>query len=219
MKILLLEDDVLLQEILVEFLIEEGFSVIACESVNAFHSLSYEQNFDLFLLDVMVKDGNGFQMLQEIRQNDKSTPAIFITALSQISDIEKGFLSGCDDYLKKPFELKELLLRIKAILKRRYKNTLIDFCNGYCYEVESEIIYYHNKIHKIATKERELLKLLLQNEGNFVSIEKITKALWGYENEPSEQSLRVYIKDLRQIVGKENIQTRRNEGYCYKRIV
>ena len=218
-KILLLEDDASLQEILKECLEEEGFSVISCADALSASAYAYEQSFDLYLFDVMVDGGNGFEILKDMRKDGNNTPTIFITALQQIKDLEAGFMSGCDDYLKKPFELAELLIRIKALLKKRYKGDKIDFGNGYSFEVESEILYFNGNPFKIPTKERELLKLLLQNEGNFVTNEMILKTLWGYDEELNKLSLRVYIKDLRHIVGKENIQTRRGEGYCFKRLV
>ncbi|PZT47936.1 two-component system response regulator [Helicobacter valdiviensis] len=214
-RILLLEDDRLLQEILVECLIEEGYEVVACECANEALSKSYEEHFDVLLLDVMVQNGNGFEVLKEIRERGEQTPAIFITALNQIKDLEIGFKSGCDDYLKKPFELKELLLRLGAILKRQYKEERVDFGNGYEFDCHEGTLYYLKKPHKFSSKERELLKLLLQNQNSFVSLEKIYQNLWGFDEEPSELSLRVYIKNLRKIVGKDHILTRRGEGYCY----
>ena len=80
-------------------------------------------------------------------------------------------------------------------------------------------MYLEGKVCKLSAKERELLNVWLINENHFVSLEEIYSALWGYEEEPSELSLRVYIKDLRQIVGKDNILTRRGEGYCYKKVL
>ncbi|MCH5323302.1 MAG: response regulator transcription factor [Helicobacter sp.] len=216
-KILLVEDDAALQEIIAECLEEEGYEVVCCNNAREASEKAYEESFDLFLFDVMIPYGNGFELLKEIRTNQNQTPCIFITALNQIKDLEKGFESGCEDYLKKPFELAELLVRIKAVLERRYPSALVDFGNGYCFDSKKEILYFEGKIHKIPNKLRELLRILLQNEGNFVANEVIFSKLWKYEEEPSELALRVYIKDLRHIVGKDNIKTRRGEGYCYTR--
>ncbi|EEO25504.1 response regulator transcription factor [Helicobacter winghamensis] len=216
-KVLLLEDDVALQEIIAECLEEEGYFVVCCDNGLEAANKAYEMDFDILLLDVMVAGQNGFKALREIRESGKDTPAIFITALNSLKDLEVGFKSGCDDYLRKPFELSELLLRIEAQLKRKGKNTLFDFGNGYCFDSKTEILYFENKIQKMPSKERELLKLLLKHNGEFVSLEQIYSVLWGYDEEPSELSLRVYIKNLRHIVGKDNILTRRGEGYCYKR--
>lgn len=215
-KILLLEDDMVLQEIIAECLEEEGYAVVCCNNGIEATNKAYEENFDILLLDVMVEGQSGFESLRSLRKSGKETPAIFITALNSLKDLEIGFKSGCDDYLKKPFELSELLLRIEAQLKRRKKLEIFEFENGYSFDCAEEILYYQGAIAKIPTKERELLKVLLQNEGHFISLEQIYSLLWKYDEEPSELSLRVYIKNLRQIVGKEHIITRRGEGYCYK---
>lgn len=217
-KVLLLEDDVALQEIITECLEEEGYVVVCCNDGLEAANKAYEMDFDILLLDVMVAGQSGFEALREVRESGKDTPAIFITALNTLRDLEIGFKSGCDDYLRKPFELSELLLRIEAQLKRKSKSALFDFGNGYCFDSKSEILYLENKVQKIPAKERELLKILLRHEGEFVRLEQIYRVLWGYDEEPSELSLRVYIKNLRHIVGKDNILTRRSEGYCYKRV-
>ena len=217
-KILLLEDDITLQEIIAECLIEEDYSVQCfdngLEAVNA----AYEQEFDLLLLDVMVAGENGFEALREIRKSGKDTPAIFITALNSLKDVEIGFKSGCDDYLRKPFELSELLLRIEVLLKRVQKHCIFDFGNGYSFDSATTMLYFQNKPHKIATKESELLKILLKHQGQFVPLEQIYTHLWGYDAIPSDAALRVYVKNLRQIVGKERILTRRGGGYCLQEI-
>ncbi len=215
-KILLLEDDVALQEIIAECLEEEGYAVVCVSNGVEAANLAYEEKFDILLLDVMVTGQSGFESLRAIRKSGKETPAIFVTALNQLKDIEMGFKSGCDDYLRKPFELSELLLRIEAQLKRSKKLEVFELENGYCFDCAEEILYHQGIIVKIPPKERELLKILLQNKGAFIPLEQIYSALWGYDEEPSEMSLRVYIKNLRQIVGKDNILTRRGEGYCYQ---
>ncbi|MDD6055401.1 MAG: response regulator transcription factor [Helicobacter sp.] len=213
-KILLLEDDIALQEIIKECLEEEGYSVVCCSNGDEAEDKAYEEHFDLFLLDVMVGGQNGFSALKNIRKNNKDTPAIFITALNTPQDLERGFKSGCDDYLRKPFELKELLLRIEARLKRVQNTKLFDFKNGYTFDIDNDMLYFDGVMQKMPTKERELLKILLKNHNKFVDTDTIFNTIWSYDEEPSGRSLRVYIKNLRIIVGKENILTRRGEGYC-----
>lgn len=217
-KILLLENDMALQEIITECLEEEGYDVICCNDGLEAANKAYEMDVDILLLDVMVTGQSGFEALREIRESGKKTPAIFITALNTLKDLETGFKSGCNDYLRKPFELSELLLRIQAQLTHNHKNAWHDFGNGYCFDSQTQILYHNHKVQKIPAKERELLKILLKYEGSFVSLEQIYTTLWGYDGVPSDLSLRVYIKNLRHIVGKDNILTRRGEGYCYKRI-
>ena len=112
MKILLLEDDLILNEIIEEYLLSQNHQIITVFTGIEAQDLVYSQKFDLLLLDVNVPELNGFVLLKDLRQKGIYTPAIFLTSLNQVNDIEKGFNSGCDDYLKKPFELKELDLRI-----------------------------------------------------------------------------------------------------------
>lgn len=115
MKILFLEDDILLNEIIQEHLENEGYSVKSTFTGYEAEELIYSEKFDLFLFDVNVPGITGFELLKNARQNDIKTPTIFLTSLNMVDDIEKGFVSGCDDYVKKPIELKELDIRINNI--------------------------------------------------------------------------------------------------------
>ena len=128
MKILLLGDDLILNEIIEEHLISQKHEITTVFTGLEAQDLLYSQKFDLLLLDVNVPILNGFELLKELRQKEIYTPAIFLTSLNQVSDIEEGFKSGCDDYIKKPFELKELDIRINNI-KRLFNinpNNLIE---------------------------------------------------------------------------------------------
>ena len=223
-KILLLEDDFVLSEILCEFLSVEGFSVRHCQSAKAALEAAYEQSFDLWLLDVKVPEGNGFELLRELRALGKETPAIFITSLDRLEDLELGYQVGCDDYLKKPFELLELKCRIHTLLKRSFSHRSEDFISlgeGLRFGMLEQILYKSSpegeEIVPITQKETLLLSLLLQHRGSYVSQEAIFRALWQYDEEPSDMSLRVYVKNLRKILGKDSIINQRGRGYCYAR--
>ena len=115
-----MEDDLLLNEIIEEHLKFKNYEVTTIHNGNDAENILYNKKFDLLLLDVNVPGINGFNLLRDLRNNNIHTPAIFITSLHMIDDVEKGFLVGCDDYIKKPFELKELDLRISNI-NRLYK--------------------------------------------------------------------------------------------------
>ena len=115
-KILLLEDDVTLSETVVEFLEEQGYEVVPAYDGEEASEIIYESVFDLFLLDVNVPLLNGFELLKQKRDEGVKTPAIYITSLNSIDSLETGYNSGCDDYIRKPFVLKELLFRIESIL-------------------------------------------------------------------------------------------------------
>ena len=119
-KILLLEDDANLNETVTEFLEEKGYDVVSVYDGYEAQEKLYESKYDLLLLDVNTPGINGFDLLKEARENDVVAPAIFITSLDSVDDLEKGFESGCDDYIRKPFALKELHIRVETLLKRAF---------------------------------------------------------------------------------------------------
>ncbi|MBK1971010.1 two-component system response regulator DccR [Campylobacter sp. TTU_617] len=217
-KILLLEDDLSLSEIIKEFLEDEGYEVILCNNANEALNLAYEKNFDLWILDVKIPLGDGFSLLKELRNCGKKTPAIFMTSLNTLADLKQGYDSGCDDYIRKPFELAELSIRIEALLKRAFSHKKEDFeelGNGFKFALKSQILYQDEKPLSLPNKEIKLLAFLLKNKNHFIKTETIFEEIWGYDEEPSELSLRVYIKNLRKLLGKEKIINQRGRGYSY----
>ncbi|MCW0247428.1 two-component system response regulator DccR [Campylobacter lari] len=217
-QILLLEDDINLGEIVSEFLEEEGFVVTLVDNAQDAQDKAYEKNFDLWILDVKVPQGDGFSVLKNLRQAGKYTPAIFMTSLNTTMDLEKGFESGCDDYIKKPFELQELKIRINAILKRSFSHKNEDYedlGNGFKFALISQTLYHNDKPLSLPLKELKLLSLLLKNKGKFIDTACIFEEIWEYDQEPSELSLRAYVKNLRKILGKDSIVNQRGRGYCY----
>ncbi|HEG5920445.1 response regulator transcription factor [Campylobacter lari] len=217
-QILLLEDDINLGEIVSEFLEEEGFVVTLVDNAQDAQDKAYEKNFDLWILDVKVPQGDGFSALKNLRQAGKYTPAIFMTSLNTTMDLEKGFESGCDDYIKKPFELQELKIRINAILKRSFSHKNEDYedlGNGFKFALISQTLYQNDKPLSLPLKELKLLSLLLKNKGKFIDTACIFEEIWEYDQEPSELSLRAYVKNLRKILGKDSIVNQRGRGYCY----
>jgi DNA-binding response OmpR family regulator len=141
----------------------------------------------------------------------------FITSLNSVDDITKGFDIGCDDYIRKPFALKELLVRIEVIFKRQLANhqKSIDFNNGYSFDFEKRLLQYKNKTLNIRAKELKLLILLLKNPNNLLSYNEIFNELWEYNETPSHGSLRAYILTIRNILGKDRVKTVKYEGYRY----
>lgn len=110
----------MLNEMICEYLNANHHETTSAKSYEKALNLAYENDFDLWIFDVKVIGGNGFELLEELRNANKLTPCIFTTSLNDIKDLNKGFLSGCDDYLKKPFELAELLLRVNNLIKRNF---------------------------------------------------------------------------------------------------
>ena len=218
MKILFLEDDILLNEIIQEHLENEGYSVKSTFTGYETEELIYSEKFDLFLFDVNVPGINGFDLLKNARQNEIKTPAIFLTSLNMVDDIEKGFDSGCDDYVKKPVELKELDIRINNI-KRLFKilpDEIIEISpNIYLDRLNLFIKKDNNEIH-LAKKECEILLYLIKNEKT-VSIEELSTNVWAYEDSPNASTVRTYIKNLRKILGEKFISNTRGVGYRFNK--
>ena len=215
MKILYLEDDINLSETVEEFLMDEGFDVVAVYDGHEALETVYKHNFDMFLLDVNVPQINGFALLKELREAGISTPAIFTTSLNSIDNLSKGYVCGADDYIKKPFALKELLFRIKALLKREFKSQdvlLLITKNIYFNTQTTQLIIDNEKI-LLNPKEVLLLKLLLKNKNECVSFEDIYQNVWSFDETHSDMSLRTYIKNLRKHIGKENILSIKKVGY------
>lgn len=217
-RILLVEDDEILLDLISEYLGENGYDVTTSNNAKDALDLAYEQNFDLLILDVKLPKGDGFSLLSSLRELGVSAPSIFTTSLNTIDDLEKGYKSGCDDYLKKPFELKELLIRIQALLKRNFSHNndeKVVISNELSFHPQSKILSKNGEKISISSKESDLLALFLQNKGKILTKDEIFNKIWKFDEEPSELSLRVYIKNLRQILGKDAILNKRGDGYIY----
>jgi DNA-binding response OmpR family regulator len=214
-KILYLEDDKNLSDTIQEYLEDNNFEVDVAYTSTYALELSYDNNYDLFLFDVNLPDISGFELLKQLRDANITTPAIFTTTLNSIEDLDEGYQAGADDYVKKPFELKELLLRINAIIKRYYTSTndKITLHDNFAFDLKQNILYDNNEIVKLNQKELQLLKLLIQNRNNIVLLETIYSNVWNVSQTNSEASLRTYIKNLRKILGKEKILSYKKQGY------
>jgi len=216
-KILLLEDDYNLSETISEYFEEQGFEIVCVFDGEEAFFKAYEESFDLYLFDVNVPKKSGFEVLKELRDNGKTTPAIFITSLNSMNSLEEGFLSGCDDYIRKPFELKELLLRVQVLIKREFpkKNEIIQITSNITFNSISNELKYDCELIKLNLKEIKLLKLFLQNPNELLSHDRIYDFVWDYDEEHSDNSLRTYIKNLRKILGKDKIVSLKKLGYKF----
>ena len=217
-KILLLEDDANLNETVTEFLTEQGHDVISVYDGYEAQEKLYESKYDLLLLDVNTPGINGFDLLKEARGQDVVAPAVFITSLDSVDDLEKGFDSGCDDYIRKPFALKELLIRVETLLKRGFfhdAKELLAISENVKYDIKNNELIVDDKTVSLGNKESMLLKLFMKTEGEVLAHERIYKHLWDFDEEPSDTALRTYIKNLRKIIGKECIVSIKKQGYKF----
>ena len=217
-KIFLLEDDTNLSETITDFLEDEGFEVETAYDGGEAEEKLYEKRYDLLLLDVNVPGISGFELLKEARERGIDTPAIFITSLNAIENLEEGYESGADDYIRKPFALKELLLRVTTLLKRNFshkESPRIEIAPNIEYDSIGNTLYIANKPTALQPRELALLKLFLSHPNEVIPHETIYEHLWSYEETPSESALRTYIKNLRKAIGKEKIVSIKRYGYKY----
>jgi len=216
-RVFLLEDDIQLSDTVRQFLELNGYEVIvAYDAIEAKEKL-YEKSVDLMLLDIKVPYQNGFDLLAELRSEGSRTPAIFITSLHSVDDVTRGFDVGCDDYIRKPFALKELLVRIESHLKRQFDthDTLIEIASGIEFDTKEYQLFVDSQAIQLKNKESRLLALFLTHKGEVISYETIFATLWDYDEEPNGASLRTYIYTLRHHLGKESIQTVKSIGYRF----
>jgi len=217
-KILLLEDDANLNETVTEFLEEEGYSITSTYDGYEAQDRLYESKYDLLLLDVNTPGIDGFTLLQEARDNEVVAPAIFITSLDGVDDLERGFQSGCDDYIRKPFVLKELNIRVETLLRRGFfheSTNLIHLGEQIAYNTKSNELLVNGVAETLGNKESALFKLFMKAPDEVLSHDRIYKELWDYDEDPSDTALRTYIKNIRKIIGKDRIVSIKKQGYKF----
>ncbi len=210
-KILIVEDDTILLESLQDLLEENGYGVKISTNSDDAVNLTYKEKFDLYLLDINIPFVSGIELLKSLRDANDKTPAVFLTSHTDKGKLKEGFLSGGDDYITKPFDNDELLLRIKAILNRT-KPSMLKAGNLELNE-ENKQIYLNSNPLSLSKREYELLRLLMKNYKNTVPKELILYELWKYEDGGSEGAIRVYINRLKSVIGEEKIQNIRGIGY------
>ncbi len=218
MRILLLEDDYMLSDIIVSFLKEKFYDVVQVEDGESAIERASTDKFDLMILDINVPKLSGIDVVKNIRSYSDTTPIILITAYQDTAHLKKGFQSGCDDYIKKPFDLEELELRINNI-KKRFS---IESDNKIEIDSETYIIPSKNlliikdKNLQLANKETQILLYLSSRKKIVISSNELIQNIWRYEDMPTDATIRVYIKNLRSILGKNKIKTIRGSGYYFE---
>lgn len=213
-KILLLEDDYLYKVSIKEFLEELDFYVDDFENGDDALNAIFENSYDLLLLDVRVPGMDGFSLVEYVRKEKIDVPIIILTSLTDIKDLSKGYELGCNDYMRKPFDMIELKFRIEQLIKNNFKTNedLVELENSFKFDVNKSILYKDDTILDLTQKESELTALLVLNRGFFVSIETLHERIW--ENKDiSYSDIRMCIKRVREKTAKDFITTKRFVGY------
>jgi DNA-binding response OmpR family regulator len=219
-KILLAEDETSLGLIIKESLESRNFEVVYCENGEIAHKKYLESNPEILVLDVMMPIMDGFTLAKEIRKKDKNIPIIFLTAKSQTQDVVDGFEIGCNDYIKKPFSMEELIVRIKSLLKRDsfQANESINL-GKYKYNFNSQTIEINNIQEVLTHKFNQILKILVANKGQIVERKEILEKIWGSDDYFSGRSMDVYITQLRKKLTQDpSIQIINIRGQGYKMV-
>lgn len=218
MKILLLEDDPILSEIIEEFLVEHGLHVkLFYDGKEALDAI-FEHKFDILVLDINVPSLNGFELLKTLKNANITTPTIFITSLSQISDVKKGFALGAEDYLKKPFELEELLVRIERTQKlhRIEEKVHVQLTPTVHYDPHNYHITTSDATYNLRKKEAQLLEYFLSHQNRLLSFDEIIEEVWRFDEVPTHATVRTYIKNLRSFGLESLIENIKGVGYRFK---
>lgn len=214
MKILLIEDELPLSEALAALLRIEGFAVDSVATLHSAQTAIQISAYDAVLLDLLLPDGDGLKWLSQLRATANNTPVIIMTARDQISDRIAGLKCGADDYVIKPFDLKELLARLGAVLRRvRGSATQWLQIGPLALDLQGRRVRMEEKNIEITAKEWAVLEKLAKRPGCTVSKEALDQALYCFDDDIGSNTLEVYVSRLRKKLGKERIETLRGLGY------
>lgn len=198
MKILVVEDDQFIAKTLADALSEQLFVVDIVTDGQAGWEQAQACDYDLILLDVILPKLNGITLCQKLRHINKSTPILLLTARNNSQDKVKGFNAGADDYVVKPFNLEELLARIRALLRRGNESaSLIKKWDNLCLNPQNYEVSYNSQQLNLTPKEYEILNLLMHNSQRVFSCSAILDKVWNFEDIPTEDTVRAHIKGLR----------------------
>jgi len=213
MKILLLEDDFMLNEAIDKYLTSVGHAVIAVKDGKECLELIYNNKYDLFVFDINVPNIDGFEILEKLREMKITVPTIFISALIGIEDITRAFDMGCYDYLKKPFHLQELTLRINKLLRTtqvplEHKR----LSKSYSYDSRNMVLLFNNEPHILPKRQLQIIDLLSANRGRVVAYEMFRDYVWN-DYEIDNGTIRAEVNRVRKILKEDFIITIRGIGY------
>jgi DNA-binding response OmpR family regulator len=209
---LLLEDDTILQEIIAEFLQERGYEVDSfVDGQSALDSIE-KKKYDMLLLDVNVPEIDGFEIVEYLRDIKNTTPVIFITSLTSVKYLQKAFDIGANDYLKKPFDLDELDIRIKHHLNSLKHKDSIQI-GKFTFYPKQNLIKSEDESISLKQKETLILLYFLENKNSIISTDELIENVWQSSSIPSNATIRTYIKNLRKILGNDAITNVKGLGY------
>ena len=223
-KVLLAEDDKNLGTILKAYLEAKGYPTTLCVNGQEAFDVYNKEAFDFCIIDIMMPIKDGFALTKEIRKTNKNIPVIFLTAKSMQEDKLKGFELGADDYITKPFSMEELLVRMKAILRRvkkdDFKKKSIFILGQFTFDYNRQILTLKKVEQKLTSKEAELLKMLCENANEVLDRSVALNKIWFDDSYFNARSMDVYITKLRKYLkGDPNVELMNVHGVGFKLVV
>ena len=217
-RLLIADDEEKIREMLGKYASHEGYEVTLASDGREALELFQNGDFDLVILDVMMPEMDGYEALKKMKEI-KDVPCIFLTALGQEYDRIYGFDIGAEDYVTKPFSLKELMMRIKVILKRENKENSRIIVKDMILDEDAHTLTIGGERVDLANKEYELLLYLLKNRGNALTRQAIISKVWGYEYDSDDRTLDTHMKLLRKDLKEygQYITTIRGVGYRFEK--
>ncbi len=217
MRVLLMEDDPVLGDILTDYLQKYYFVDRVFESAEAMRYID-DISYDLMILDINVPGQSGIELLRDLRSYDDTTPAIIITAYADTRHLKDSFDAGAHDYIRKPFELEELRLRIEKskVLFAIEQEQIVWLSKDISYDASRRVVSRGGQKSSLKPKEAQILDYFLSHSSRVISTDELIQNIWRYDTIPTDATIRSQIRNLREIIGAERIVTLRGVGYCYE---
>ena len=217
MKILLVEDDIMLNEMITEYITSTGHAIKSVKTGNDSLEILDKEKFDLLILDINLPDIDGFTILEKMHEQKRMIPTIYISALIDIEEISRAFDLGCFDYLKKPFHLKELTLRINKILKtrivpQRHKR----LSKHYSFDSENMTLLYNNEPHILPKRQLQIIELLALNRSLVVQYDMFRDYVWN-DDYIDNATIRAEVNRVKTVLKEDFIKNIRGSGYMIER--
>ncbi len=225
MKILIVEDDSILSSNIADALQSEGYSVVKAFDGLLAEKMMLKENYDCIILDINLPGKTGFDICRDFRKTDTFTPILMLTAFGELEDKVKGFDLGADDYLTKPFYMRELIIRVNSLLKRSSKNPgdakkdLIYKAGDITLDDGKKQVFRNSEIIKLTPREYQILLKLIKNKGEIISKSQLIEEIWGSSFTANTNTIEVYINFLRNKLdkpfGSHYIKTKVGYGYYF----
>jgi DNA-binding response OmpR family regulator len=220
LKILVVEDEYNIRKLICKNLEKNGYHIIEANDGSEAYDVFLNEHIDLVISDIMMPHTDGITLVKKIRETNKDIPVIMLTALDTFTDKEKGFTSGADDYIVKPVDMKELILRVKAHLRRykivsenvfKHKSVYLDYNNLEC--------TIENKKIELTNKEFQLLYILVASSERIFTRDQLMNEIWGYDSESYQRTVDTHIKRLREKVHTQDFELVTVRGLGYRAVL